>query len=259
MAVSHAHDGRTAAPSATDHAGTWWHRGNVLPIGILLLVTAVAWAYVLRTPMDAHAMQGMPGMPRMRMPLSLFLFGWTVMIVGMMLPATLPVILLYRRTARKQSAGSADLRVVTLIAGYFAVWVAAGLPVYAYNGLVTGPGMAVLPAALLIAGGAYQFTALNRGCHQRCSSPLFFLTRQWRPGLLGAARLGTLHGIDCLGCCLGLMAGLVALGMMNAAWMLAAAIIIVAEKTLPHGHIIARPLGFVMVAAGIALFAGAFS
>jgi predicted metal-binding membrane protein len=247
--VSQARDGSTDSPGTAAHATTWWHRESVLPLLVLLLVTAIAWVYVLRAPMDAHAMPGM------RMPLSLFLFGWTAMMVAMMLPATLPLILLYHRAARRQSPGNADIRVGILIAGYFTVWVIAGLPVYAYSELVTSPHVSVLPAALLIAGGLYQFTALKHGCHRRCSSPLFFLTRQWRPGLVGAARLGVLHGIDCLGCCLGLMAGLVALGMMNAAWMLAAAVIIVAEKTLPHGHIIARPLGIGMVVGGIAMLA----
>ena len=64
-------------------------------------------------------------------------------------------------------------------------------------------------------------------------------------------RLGVLHGIDCLGCCAGLMVGLVALGMMNLALVFTAALIIFAEKTLANSHRIARPLGVVMVAAGI--------
>jgi predicted metal-binding membrane protein len=82
---------------------------------------------------------------------------------------------------------------------------------------------------------------------------LFFLMNNWRPGASGALRLGMLHGVDCLGCCAGLMVGLVALGMMNLAWMLTAALIIFAEKTMPGSHLVARPLGIVMVVGGIAL------
>jgi len=77
----------------------------------------------------------------------------------------------------------------------------------------------------------------------------------WRPRATGALRLGMLHGVDCLGCCAGLMVGLVALGMMNLAWMLTAALIIFAEKTLPNSHRIARPLGVVMVGGGVLLLA----
>jgi predicted metal-binding membrane protein len=49
--------------------------------------------------------------------------------------------------------------------------------------------------------------------------------------------------------------GLVALGMMNLVWMLTAALIIFAEKTLPNSHRIARPLGVVMVGSGVGLLA----
>ena len=111
----------------------------------------------------------------------------------------------------------------------------------------------VLPASLLVVGGVYQFTPLKRICHARCSSPLFFLMSNWRPGTTGALRLGMLHGVDCLGCCAGLMVGLMALGMMNLAWMLTAAVIIFVEKTIPNSHLIARPLGVIMVVGGVVL------
>jgi hypothetical protein len=49
------------------------------------------------------------------------------------------------------------------------------------------------------------------------------------------------------------MVGLVALGMMNLALVFTAALIIFAEKTLPNGHRIARPLGVFLVAGGVVL------
>lgn len=76
---------------------------------------------------------------------------------------------------------------------------------------------------------------------------------KWKPGASGALPLGVLHGIDCLGCCAGLMVGLIALGMMNLALVFTAALIIFAEKTLPVSHRIARPLGVLMVAGGVVL------
>ena len=144
-----------------------------------------------------------------------------------------------------------------VLLGYIAVWASAGLPVYAYNSLAGGAGSlaALWSALLLIIGGVYQFTPLKRICHARCSSPLSFLMHNWRSGATGALRLGMLHGVDCLGCCAGLMVGLVALGMMNLAWMLTGALIIFAEKTLPNSHRIARPLGVVMVGGGVVLLA----
>jgi predicted metal-binding membrane protein len=183
-----------------------------------------------------------------------FLFGWAVMMVAMMLPAALPLILLYRMTARKRmDPHRTAAGVLALLAGYIAIWTMVGLPIFGYSQVARagGPAMTVLPGLLLIVGGVYQFTALKQRCHARCSSPLFLLVHEWRPGLTGAARLGVLHGMDCLGCCVGLMLALVALGMMDVAWMLTAAVVIFVEKTLPGGHRIARPLGIALVVGGV--------
>jgi predicted metal-binding membrane protein len=183
-----------------------------------------------------------------------FILGWTAMMVAMMIPATLPLILLYRIVIR-QRLGLVQRRVGTtaLVVGYVAVWALAGLPVYIYalTAESIGPGAAVLPTLLLIIGGVYQFTSLKRSCHARCSSPLFFLMQKWKPGTGGALRLGVLHGVDCLGCCAGLMIGLVALGMMNLGLVFTVALIIFAEKTLPNSHRIARPLGVLMIVGGV--------
>jgi predicted metal-binding membrane protein len=185
-----------------------------------------------------------------------FILGWTAMMIAIMILATLPLILLYRvftrnRLRSEQARGCT----AALLAGYVAVWAIAGLPVYVYALAAEAVGRfaAVLPAVLLVIGGMYQFTSLKRGCHTRCSNPLFFLMRKWKPGTAGALRLGALHGIDCLGCCAGLMVGLVALGMMNLALVFTAALIIFAEKTLPNGRRVARPLGVLMVAGGVVL------
>jgi predicted metal-binding membrane protein len=186
-----------------------------------------------------------------------FVLGWTAMMVAMMIPATLPLILLYRTVTRQRlSPIQARVGTTALLAGYIAVWAVAGLPIYVYalTAETMGRFAAVLPAVLLVIGGVYQFTSLKRSCHARCSNPLFFLMHKWKPGTAGALRLGVLHGIDCLGCCAGLMIGLVALGMMNLALVFTVALIIFAEKTLPDSHRIAPTLGFVMIVGGVAFF-----
>ncbi len=233
----------------------WRKRENLLPGIVLVVLAAAGWAY---TAYQASAMGGMEAMSGTRIStmggLVPFILGWTAMMVAMMVPATLPLILLYRVVAR-QRLGPVRARVGTaaLLVGYIAVWAVAGLPVYLYalSAETVGSFVAVLPTLLLIVGGVYQFTALKSSCHARCSSPLFFLMQKWRPGTVGALRLGVSHGIDCLGCCAGLMVGLVALGMMNLALVFTAAAIIFAEKTLPNGHRIARLLGVLMIAGGV--------
>ena len=236
----------------------WRRRENILPGLVLIALAAAGWAYVayqgasmgtVRSASGGMAMGGIGGS-------ALFLSGWTAMMVAMMVPATLPSILLYRHLARKRlSPAHARVGTVLLLVSYVGVWAIAGLPVFFYNVLSSAVGSlaAVLPALLLIVGGAYQFTPLKRICHARCSSPLFFLMQHWRPGATGALRLGVIHGIDCLGCCAGLMVGLVALGMMNLTWMLTAAVIIFVEKTIPGSHRVAWPLGVLMVGGGVVL------
>ena len=62
-----------------------------------------------------------------------FVSGWTAMMVAMMVPATLPLILLYRVFARNRlSPGRARVCTAALLVGYVALWVVAGLPVYVY-------------------------------------------------------------------------------------------------------------------------------
>jgi predicted metal-binding membrane protein len=98
--------------------------------------------------------------------------------------------------------------------------------------------------------GLYQLTPLKAACLRHCRSPLHFLVRG-RPGLLGALWLGLEHGGVCVGCCLGLMLALFALGVMSLFWMAVVAVAILVEKTLPGGEAFARVLALVLVALGI--------
>ena len=241
------------APSALER---WRRRENLLPGIALLGLTVVGWVVIAYQASTMGAMEAMSGARISTMGGFVpFILGWTAMMVAMMIPATLPLILLYRTVARRRlNPAQARVGTAALLVGYIALWAVAGLPVYVYalSAEAVGRFAAVLPAVLSVIGGAYQFTSLKRGCHARCSNPLFFLMQKWKPGTAGAMRLGVLHGVDCLGCCAGLMIGLVALGMMNLALVFTVALIIFAEKTLPESHRIARPLGILMMVGGAA-------
>src|SRR5215210_1519585 len=243
------------APSVLER---WRKRENLLPGLALLVLTVLGWLYITYL---ANAMDSMEVLSGARISTMggfvPFILGWTAMMVAMMIPATLPLILLYRVIARHRlTPARARVGMAVLLAGYIGVWAVVGLPVYAYAlaAETVGRVAAVLPAGLLVIGGVYQFTSLKRSCHVRCSNPLFFLIHKWTPGTAGTLRLGVLHGVDCLGCCVGLMIGLVALGMMNLALVFTASLIIFAEKTLPESHRIAHPLGVLMVAGGVVFF-----
>ena len=233
----------------------WRRRENLLPGLALLVLTVTGWVYIAYQTSTMDSMEAMSGARISTMGGFVpFVLGWTAMMVAMMIPATLPLIMLYRVVARQRlNPIQARVGIAALFLGYIAVWAVAGLPVYVYalTAEAIGSYAILLPAVLLVIGGVYQFTSLKRSCHARCSNPLFFLMQKWKPGTAGALRLGVLHGLDCLGCCAGLMVGLIALGMMNLALVFTVALIIFAEKTLPESHRIARPLGFLMVAGGV--------
>jgi predicted metal-binding membrane protein len=145
---------------------TWRKRENLWPGLTLLVLTLTAWVYTIdqAQAMGSMAMEGMGQAPN----LSLFLVSWAVMMVAMMLPAALPLILLYRVVAHKRLSPNQVLAgIVVLLIGYLGIWTIAGLPVYAYSLAATSRGtiMGFVPGLLLIGGGAYQFTALKQGCH----------------------------------------------------------------------------------------------
>ena len=63
--------------------------------------------------------------------------------------------------------------------------------------------------------------------------------------------MGIEHGSICIGCCVGLMLALFALGVMSLFWMAVVAVAILIEKALPGGETFARLLAVVLVALGI--------
>ena len=69
--------------------------------------------------------------------------------------------------------------------------------------------------------------------------------------MLGALWMGIEHGAICVGCCLGLMLALFALGVMSLFWMGAAGVAILIEKAMPGGEAFARALALVLVGLGI--------
>ena len=69
--------------------------------------------------------------------------------------------------------------------------------------------------------------------------------------MLGALRTGVEHGGVCVGCCVGLMLALFALGVMSLVWMAVVAAAILIEKALPGGAAFARVLAVALVALGI--------
>ncbi|WP_258382435.1 DUF2182 domain-containing protein [Streptomyces sp. NTH33] len=218
--------------------------------GPVLLTAAAAWAWVAlrRGDMGSRTMAG---------DLSAFMGVWTVMMAAMMLPATAPVASLYARTVPVHRTP----RMIAFTAGYVLVWAAAGLPAYALavgatHVTTTHPTAGRAAAAAVFAvSGVYQLTALKDFCLTKCRSPIGLLLRyaSYR-GPSRHLRAGAHHGVFCLGCCWSLMLLLMAFGVMNLWAMVGLAAVVVAEKRLPRGRLVARVVGLTSLAFAVAVF-----
>src|SRR6266550_7419004 len=80
-----------------------------------------------------------------------------------------------------------------------------------------------------------------------------FLMQHWRPGRLGAMRMGVIHGGWCVGCCWALMAALFALGVMSLGWMAFIAALIAIEKLLPWRALANRGIAILLLVLGLAV------
>jgi predicted metal-binding membrane protein len=185
-----------------------------------------------------------------------FLFMWQAMMVAMMLPSALPMFL---KTRRQWSS------LCYLASGYFAIWLAAGVGIYALGVAFAAVGMrselfsrAVpsLSGALLIAGGAIQFTRWKMTHLLRCRSP--FGCAISCPQHEASFRLGCKQGVACCVCCTAPMTIQLALGIMNPLVMIVVAIVIAAEKILPRPAIVARLVGISAIIAGVVSFCVVF-
>src|SRR5437660_5549988 len=158
-----------------------------------------------------------------------FVGGWTLMIVAMMLPSSLPLVLMFGVLTRQRQDRFQLLGLLLL--GYLFTWAPFGAAIHAGDlGLHAvvrqvdwlGTHAWIIGAATLAGAGAYQFSSLKYRCLEKCRSPFSFIAEHWRGGAerRQAFRLGVYHGLFCVGCCWLLMLLMFAVGVGNLGWML---------------------------------------
>jgi len=249
-------------------------RDRMVMVAGLVVVLGMAWGWLVTgagMEMSAVEMTAMAGMDGWLMRPAVWTLAyaalifamWWVMMVAMMLPSAAPMLLLFARVNRKDKEAGAPLVPIALFAaGYLLVWggfcaVATALQWGLESARLLSPMLVTtnkwLGAGILIAAGLSQFTPLKAICLRHCRTPLGFLLGSWRPGRLGALRMGLEHGAFCLGCCWFLMALLFFGGVMNLYWIAGLAVFVLLEKTIPLGHWLGRVAGVVLVAWGGAL------
>jgi predicted metal-binding membrane protein len=118
------------------------------------------------------------------------------------------------------------------VGAYLAVWALAGVAVYA----AYRPHGTVAAGAVVIAAALYEVTSLKRHFRRRCRE---------------ASGSGLRFGLCCAGSSLGLMAMLVAVGVMSITWMAVIAVVVLAQKLLPARTATDVPLALAIAGFGV--------
>ena len=233
----------------------------------------IVWCASMST-MDAMPMPGgwTMSMAWMRMPgqtwpgaAASFLGMWVVTMVAMMLPCLVPMLRRYRQAVG--STGETRLGRLTALVGvgYFVVWTVFGMAAFPLGvALATiemqQPALArAVPIAVgvvvLIAGSLHltawkaRHLAYCREIPGREHSLPADAGTAWRHGLL--------LGLHCTHCCVGLMAILLVIGVIDLRAMAVVAAAITVERLAPAGERVARATGTIVVGAGLFLIARA--
>ena len=237
------------------------------PLAVLVvLLSVLAWLALWawgRSPysrfLSHHGLDAVGGDSALML---VFIAGWTIMVIAMMLPTSLPLFTLFQRLTHQRP----DHLQLTglLIGGYRAAWTLFGAAVYAGDWMLhqvvdrnvwlhTKAWM--LGAMTLVLAGLYQFTSLKYHCLDKCRSPMNFVMEHWRghSERRHALLLGMQHGLFCVGCCWSLMLLMFAVGAGSLGWMLVVGVIMALEKNMPWGRRISAPLGIILVVWGTTL------
>jgi len=205
---------------------------------------------------------GAPGGALAAAPLDVLLFttGWILMIVAMMLPTSVPLVLVFAGVVRRRP--SPTVLVGLLLAGYLTLWAGFGLAAWVFDrgihaAVDNWPWLAAHPQLImgstLLVAGLWQFSPLRDRCLDECRSPFGFIVNRWqgRSVRREAFAMGLAHGAFCIGCCWSLMLVMFGVGLGSVVAMLALGAVTAIEKNMPWGRRLTHPLGFVLVLAAV--------
>lgn len=190
----------------------------------------------------------------------LFTIGWLLMIVAMMLPSSLPLVVLFAALVRRRQR--AYRLVGLLLLGYLTVWTGFGLAAWladrgVHLAAASLPWLGAYPQLILggtlLIAGLWQFSPLRDRCLDECRSPLGFVMNRWRgtSERREAFVLGMAHGAFCVGCCWSLMLVMFGVGVGSLTLMLVLGGITAIEKNLPWGRRLTHPVGVVLILAAV--------
>jgi predicted metal-binding membrane protein len=175
-----------------------------------------------------------------------------------MLPSLVPMLRRYRQAVGRTGETRLGRLTALVGVGYFFVWTVFGMAIYPL-GVALGaiemrqPALArAVPIAVgvvVLIAGFFQISAW-KARHLACcrETPGRGSTLPADAGT--ARRHGLRLGVHCSYCCLGLIALLLAIGVMDLRAMAVVAAAITVERIAPAGERVARAIGAVVVGAG---------
>jgi predicted metal-binding membrane protein len=243
-------------------------------VSVLLFAASAALTIFWCASMSAMPMPGgwTMSMAWMRMPgqtwpgaAASFLGMWVVMMVAMMLPSLAPMLWRYRQAVRRTDETRLGRLTAFMGAGYFFVWTVFGMAAFPLGVALAAvemqqPALArFVPVAVgivVMIGGALQLTAW-KARHLACCREAPGHGRTLAADAGTAWRHGLRLGLHCSRCCVGLMAILLVIGVMDLRAMAIVAAAITVERLAPAGERVARAIGAIVVGAGLFLIARA--
>jgi predicted metal-binding membrane protein len=182
------------------------------------------------------------------------------MIVAMMLPTSVPLVLVFAAVVDRRPAPM--ILVGLLLAGYLTLWAGFGLAAWVFDrgihaAVDAWPWLAAHPQLImgttLMVAGLWQFSPLRDKCLDECRSPFGFVVNRWQGIAVRheSFAMGLAHGAFCIGCCWSLMLVMFGVGLGSMVAMLVLGAVTAIEKNLPWGRRLTHPLGFLLILAAV--------
>jgi predicted metal-binding membrane protein len=201
--------------------------------------------------------------PSLWLAIPMFLVGWLIMVVAMMVPASLPTVRVLG-SAAAAAPGRAPFNVLPFLGSFNLVWLVFGLVAFlgdvALHHLVDAtPWLADRPwlieASILAIAGGYQFSATKRRSLAACRHPDDPAGPTFRVGA-NAAVSGLRHGAVCLAGSWALMLLMFAQGFSSLPWMLGLTGLMAYETMGRHGDLARVLAGGALLFAALATVSG---